>query len=451
MNTKKLKNRTRFILLIGTVALLANGCNKNKKEEGEAAVEQATTAKPVAPKVDGLDNAENPQPNPEDSVQNLGWNMNFESPQQLADRFLVVMKRVKTIDDLAAILPPSVIAKLTSEQKQSLLNIMERAQGVKVELEQIGELDHGKRSRWAMHVPGAGTIVLDLKRQADRKWQIDRIQVNEKQTGPNIVGSGDGAEGKEGIVLPDADVDELNFTYTFLQHLLKQDFKQAKALTADGRVSDAQLAGLCILFEEADYHLRKDKPLRAIFSRDTAVGFYANVVSATNQPAGQFSVILQRAKKGDAWHVHELNLDSLLQDYAKRVAGGDVYFTPLVKNPKGGDTLAIYFDFASNELALRTKKQLAIVAGLLKVDASKTVNLTGHTDSVGGKDFNSKLSKIRALAVKDYLISQGVKAEQIVTKGFGFDRPRLPNTLDDGSDNPTGRRANRRTEIYLDF
>ena len=133
------------------------------------------------------------------------------------------------------------------------------------------------------------------------------------------------------------------------------------------------------------------------------------------------------------------------------MAGGDVYYTPLIKNPNGGESLVIYFDFDSEGLNLRTKKQLDIVSRLLKLDESKKVILSGHTDAKGSNDYNQGLSIERAKAVKAYLKESGIGDPQIVTEAHGFSKPRRPDTKVDGSDDPSARRANRRTEIYLDF
>jgi outer membrane protein OmpA-like peptidoglycan-associated protein len=53
--------------------------------------------------------------------------------------------------------------------------------------------------------------------------------------------------------------------------------------------------------------------------------------------------------------------------------------------------------------------------------------------------------------VRAYLVEQGVEGSQIIIQAEGESRPRRPNETESGRDNPEGRRANRRTEIYLDF
>ena len=219
----------------------------------------------------------------------------------------------------------------------------------------------------------------------------------------------------------------------------------------DGAISDAKIAGLCILFEDGAYRLNEEKPLQAVRMTEQMSAFYVNVKASDDSDA-QFSVNTLRDNANSPWQINEINLDRLLEDYAKRIAGGDVYYTPLIKNPDGGDMLVIYFEFDSEGLTDRTKKQLDIVANLLKLDKKKKVRLSGHTDGKGSDQYNQGLSEKRAIAVKEYLATQGINADQLVTEAHGFSKPiRSENTKEDGTDDPSARRANRRTEIYLDF
>ena len=74
------------------------------------------------------------------------------------------------------------------------------------------------------------------------------------------------------------------------------------------------------------------------------------------------------------------------------MAGGDVYFTPLIRNPGGGDTLILYFGFDEETLSARTQRQLEIVSLLLQTDAGKELTLSGHTDAIGSEAYNKGLS-----------------------------------------------------------
>lgn len=188
-----------------------------------------------------------------------------------------------------------------------------------------------------------------------------------------------------------------------------------------------------------------------MFNRETTAGFLVNVLTDDINKPAQFGVNLTRATQKGTWQVSEINLDALLADYANRVAGGDVHYTPLVPNPQGGETLVIFFGFDEETLAPRTQRQLSIVSDVLKTDPNRKLTLSGHADALGSDDYNKILSQKRAASVRNFLIRKGVTETQIKIIAEGESRPRRPNETASGEDDPDGRRANRRTEIYLDF
>ena len=301
---------------------------------------------------------------------------------------------------------------------------------------EIGELEANRRSRWALNLKNEDLdrIYFDLERKPTGEWGVAKVKIPSKEEAGRAVF-----------------VDSLGLTDAFLKAALEQNFDDAKSFVDSEKVSDAKIAGLCIIFEEAKYKLRGKKPLRAMFNRELTAGFIAHVENEQGEKAAEFGINLQRESTEVPWRINEVNLDSLLANYAESVAGGDVHFTPLVKNPAGGDTLILYFGFDEDGLTPRTERQLDIVAGLLKLDPTKKLTLSGHTDALGSDEYNNTLSGNRAGSVEKYLLQIGVPPTQIVALAEGEAKPRLPNSTADGEDNPTGRRANRRTEIYLDF
>eukprot|EP01043_Picozoa_sp_COSAG02_P117100 COSAG02_NODE_53579_length_301_cov_0.460396_1_plen_85_part_01 len=84
-----------------------------------------------------------------------------------------------------------------------------------------------------------------------------------------------------------------------------------------------------------------------------------------------FAINTKRKNLDTPWKITEINLDKLLTNYANRFSDGDIYYTPLIKNLKGGDSLVVYFDLDSGLLTERTQHQLSIVAVLLKSDKNK--------------------------------------------------------------------------------
>lgn len=101
--------------------------------------------------------------------------------------------------------------------------------------------------------------------------------------------------------------------------------------------------------------------------------------------------------------------------------------------------------FATNKSAILKPSfgLLDQVAEAIKSNNLKKVNIDGHTDNVGDKAVNQKLSDDRAASVKAYLVKKGIPADHLVARGFGDTKPLLPNLT------PKGRDANRRVEFTI--
>ena len=69
--------------------------------------------------------------------------------------------------------------------------------------------------------------------------------------------------------------------------------------------------------------------------------------------------------------------------------------------------------------------------------------MEGHTDSVGGDDYNQHLSEQRAGAARDYLIQNGIASNSVSAAGFGKTKPVTTN------DTAAGRQQNRRVELVV--
>ena len=389
--------------------------------------------------VDPSDSLNQPVPpdDPETVLEDLGIGVTSADPADLVNRIAKAMEE-GDFNSVGRLIGKQAMDPETSARLQELFSSQLRLRqpdGIR----EVGELELNARTRWALELdglePGRDRIFLDLRR-TDKQWSVEKIVLPPAPGQP----------------IPRAVLaDSLGVADAFLQAVLKQDFEFARAFVDSTTVSDAKIAGLCILFEEGQYRLRKTKPLRAMFQRPKAVGYLANVETTDGSQSAQFALTMRQPPAPSNWLVSEINLDQLLADYARRVAGGDVYYSPLVKNPEGGDTLALYFEFDEDSMNPRTRRQLEIVSMILKADPGKRITLSGHTDSLGTEEYNNRLSSRRAKVVRDFLIDAGVASSQIVTVAKGSSQPRRPNVTETGDDNPEGRRANRRTEIYLDF
>ena len=109
---------------------------------------------------------------------------------------------------------------------------------------------------------------------------------------------------------------------------------------------------------------------------------------------------------------------------------------------------SVLFDFGSSDLRGEASTTLTNLATVLKDSKAPKVQVQGHTDSVSDDAFNQKLSEQRAQAVSSALKSDGVAAD-LEAVGYGETKPVAPNENPDGSDNPGGRRLNRRVEVFV--
>lgn len=110
----------------------------------------------------------------------------------------------------------------------------------------------------------------------------------------------------------------------------------------------------------------------------------------------------------------------------------------------------VLFAFGRAELSPAARTRLAGVAEQLRTQAKGTIQIHGHTDSVGDERSNLTLSRRRAEAVRAELVRLlGAPSVGFEVRVFGEARPVAPNRVD-GRDNPAGRARNRRVEIRFD-
>ena len=105
---------------------------------------------------------------------------------------------------------------------------------------------------------------------------------------------------------------------------------------------------------------------------------------------------------------------------------------------------SIEFEFAKHFVREQYHDGLKKVADSMKENPRAKAVVKGHTDNIGSKAYNMRLSKVRANSVKLYMVKQfGVKRCRIVTMGYGFSKPIADNNTEEG------RQKNRRVEIFI--
>lgn len=113
---------------------------------------------------------------------------------------------------------------------------------------------------------------------------------------------------------------------------------------------------------------------------------------------------------------------------------------PGVVPRKNAGEMNVLFANASAELDAADMREIKAWSNVFKTSgySGMRLRIEGHTNLVGSREYNVELSERRAKAVMDYMIGQGIAADRIEAKGFGFNRPRA-------ADPQSG--VNRRVEI----
>jgi len=103
----------------------------------------------------------------------------------------------------------------------------------------------------------------------------------------------------------------------------------------------------------------------------------------------------------------------------------------------------VFFDTGKATLKQESHKALNDLYEVMKFKESLIIEISGHTDNVGGEELNKKLSQDRADAVRNYLLRKGIAPDRLTAKGYWFSVPVADN------DTEEGRAKNRRTEVKI--
>lgn len=414
-----------FVAVSALSLLLLKSCDRKVKSAGVSASPEPESKQIPIQSLD--------MPAKEEPVETLPEILNSATEPVLSGDVVADLAKALENGDLEAIMKLVGNAHADPISSEHLKQLAEQNAVSKIRplVRQVGEIAGQDTMRWSLQLSGQKSLLLDLKRK-NGTWVLERYSIPQEGTSAS------------------SPVDALSVADRFLQSVLRQDFETAKHDVLPDSITDAKIAGLCILFEEGNYTLPANRPMRSVLSRKGLAGYLVAVANADDTTAAQIGITLRQAEDR-SWKIAEINLDGLLSDYAAKFAQGDIYYSPLVRNPAGGDTIALYFDFDSGEIDPRATRQLEIVAMVLRADPNRKIHISGHTDALGSDPYNQSLSNQRADAVRNALVGCGVPSSQIVMSALGSSQPRRPNVTESGEDNPSGRRVNRRAEIYLDF
>jgi outer membrane protein OmpA-like peptidoglycan-associated protein len=119
----------------------------------------------------------------------------------------------------------------------------------------------------------------------------------------------------------------------------------------------------------------------------------------------------------------------------------DIDRRPKMEKGKAVVLEGIEFDTGKSTIRSSSEPILNGVFQAMMENPEVVAMISGHTDNVGKKNGNMKLSQARADAVKSWLVMKGIDSRRLITKGYGPERPIADNKTEEG------RQKNRRIEF----
>lgn len=215
---------------------------------------------------------------------------------------------------------------------------------------------------------------------------------------------------------------------------LDEKHYQQRVYIADRLVQTAEAIGMARYQEKRGEELgrQRDQLLLQVKSRQAEQARQAATIAQASAEAERRNAEMAREAAASARAQLE-DMRSKLSDLKTRqtkrglvITLGDVLFEVDKANLKPGAT-----------------RSLGQLAQALKDDPDARVQIEGHTDSTGSRGHNMELSRNRAESVQSYLVTHGIDASRISTRGLGPDYPVASNQT------AAGRQQNRRVEVII--
>ena len=147
------------------------------------------------------------------------------------------------------------------------------------------------------------------------------------------------------------------------------------------------------------------------------------------------------AVKKDGYLFHSENFD-VPQTSEYQEINLDIPLMPIKKDSKIV-LRNVFFETAKSTLNAMSYTELDNLVKIMNDNPKLKIEIGGHTDNVGTRTYNQKLSQDRAEAVVNYLLSKKIAKNRMTFKGYAFDEPI------DTNDTPEGRAQNRRVEFKI--
>jgi outer membrane protein OmpA-like peptidoglycan-associated protein len=196
------------------------------------------------------------------------------------------------------------------------------------------------------------------------------------------------------------------------------------------------------------FDVETKKPLGAIFELINLSTGKTVVSSGSNEVTGEFLVALPSGKKyalnvsKDGYLFYSENFQLTDPKTAAEPFLKDIPMKPI----KTGESIVlknIFYDIDKFELKEESKVELNKLVTFLNKNPKIKFEVSGHTDNTGAKEHNKVLSENRAKSVYNYLLSKGIPASRMTSKGYADEKGIADNKTE------AGRAQNRRTEFLI--
>ena len=136
-------------------------------------------------------------------------------------------------------------------------------------------------------------------------------------------------------------------------------------------------------------------------------------------------------------------MDKQAQRIEQEIPGAEVERVGEGINVTFDETSGVYFATDDYNVQGDSRQALMRLANVLKEYPKTNILIEGHTDSTGSDAYNLTLSKNRAQAVTNFLVSQGIDKGRLDTNWYGELQPKYDNSTVEG------RAKNRRVELAI--
>jgi outer membrane protein OmpA-like peptidoglycan-associated protein len=214
---------------------------------------------------------------------------------------------------------------------------------------------------------------------------------------------------------------------------------EAERMAAERRRTDAERAAAAATREKVEADAARVAAERAKADAERAAQTLAQERAAAEAARAASEASARQARQAaDQAELEKAQLRARLQQQLNVILETRESARGLIVNVSD-----VLFDTGRHTLKPGAREKLAKVAGILLAYPDLTLEVDGHTDSVGDESYNQDLSERRAESVRAFLVSQGIPSRAVAAIGYGEAQPVASN------DTAAGRQQNRRVELVV--